>query len=156
MIRQKVPFPGKRGLMRGMTEKEADAAAIDVVEVANRVAREVKTAYYELSHALQRRGGDPAQQADPGKPRSNRIKTGYALGEGMQQEVLAAHLEIARMVDELLMLEQNRAALEAKLAWLLLTARRKGFRAGPRRSFFTRPSSTSSACSRRPSKPTPC
>ena len=47
-VSQKVPFPGKRGLMRGMTEKEADAAAIDIAEVADRIAREVKTAYYEL------------------------------------------------------------------------------------------------------------
>ena len=117
-VSQKVPFPGKRDLMRGMTEKEADAASIDVAEVANRVAREVKTAYYELSHTY---------SAEEVTRRNKQIlenlvrigETRYALGEGIQQEVLAAHLEISRMVDELLMLEQSRAALEAKLAWLL-------------------------------------
>ena len=132
-VSQKVPFPGKRGLMRGMTEKEADAAAIEIAEVANRVAREVKTAYYELSHAY---------SAEEVTRRNKQIlenlvrigETRYALGEGIQQEVLAAHLEISRMVDELLMLEQNRAALEAKLAGCS-TGRRKGSRQARRDRF---------------------
>lgn len=117
-ISQKLPFPGKRGLMREVAEKEADASSVEVEDVANRIAREVKTAYYELSHvdrtlAVTRRNKQVLE---------NLVKIGetrYALGQGAQQEVLAAHVEISKMVDEILMLEQNRLALEAKLGQLL-------------------------------------
>jgi outer membrane protein TolC len=117
-ISQKLPFPGKRGLMREVAEKEADASSVEVEDVANRIAREVKTAYYELSHvdrtlAVTRRNKQVLE---------NLVKIGetrYALGQGAQQEVLAAHVEISKIVDEILMLEQNRLALEAKLGQLL-------------------------------------
>jgi outer membrane protein TolC len=117
-ISQKLPFPGKRGLMREVAEKEADASTVEVEDVANRIAREAKSAYYDLSHvdrtlAVTRRNKQVLE---------NLVKIGetrYALGQGTQQEVLAAHVEISKMVDEILMLEQNRLALEAKLGQLL-------------------------------------
>jgi outer membrane protein TolC len=43
----------------------------------------------------------------------------YAVGMGIQQDVLKAHVEVSRMLDELIMLEQKRRALEAKLIALL-------------------------------------
>jgi outer membrane protein TolC len=41
------------------------------------------------------------------------------VGEGLQQDVLKAHVEVSKMVDELLMLDQRKRALEAKLNLLL-------------------------------------
>ena len=41
------------------------------------------------------------------------------MGEGLQQDVLKAHIEVSKMVDELLMLDQRKRALEAKLNSLL-------------------------------------
>jgi outer membrane protein TolC len=43
----------------------------------------------------------------------------YSVGEGIQQDVLKAHVEVSKMVDELIMLGQKRRALEAKLNSLL-------------------------------------
>ena len=41
------------------------------------------------------------------------------MGEGIQQDVIKAHLEISKMVDDLIMLNQKRKATEAKLNALL-------------------------------------
>jgi hypothetical protein len=46
-------------------------------------------------------------------------ETRYAVGEGIQQDVFKAHVEVSKMVDELIMLGQRRKALEAKLNTLL-------------------------------------
>jgi cobalt-zinc-cadmium efflux system outer membrane protein len=46
-------------------------------------------------------------------------ETRYSVGEGLQQDVLKAHVEVSKMVDELLMLDQKKRALEAKLNSLL-------------------------------------
>ena len=117
-VTQKLPFPGKRGLAQAMTEKEAEAAEIEVAEASTRIVREVKTAYYELSHVYRamevtRRN----QQTVEGLVRIAEAR--YALGTGMQQELIAAQLEISRMLDELLMLDQSRLATEARLEALL-------------------------------------
>ena len=117
-VTQKLPFPGKRGLAQAVTEKEAEAAEIEVAEASTRIVREVKTAYYELSHVYRtmevtRRN----QQTVEGLVRI--AETRYALGTGMQQELIAAQLEISRMLDELLMFDQSRLATEARLEALL-------------------------------------
>jgi len=41
------------------------------------------------------------------------------VGEGIQQDVLKAHVEVSKMVDDLIMLDQRKRALEAKLKALL-------------------------------------
>jgi outer membrane protein TolC len=43
----------------------------------------------------------------------------YSVGEGIQQDVIKAHVEISKMVDELIMLDQRRRAVEARLNALL-------------------------------------
>jgi cobalt-zinc-cadmium efflux system outer membrane protein len=117
-ISQMFPFYGKRKLMGEMAQNEAEAFSNEIQEKINRIIKEVKAAYYELSHVY--RTTEVVQ-------RNKRIledfakiaETRYAVGEGIQQDVLKAHVEISKMVDELIMLEQRRRALEAKLIALL-------------------------------------
>jgi len=117
-VSQMFPFYGKRKLMGEMAEKEADSVYNEIQERVNRIIREVKMAYYELSHVY--RTTEVVQ-------RNKRIledfakiaETRYAVGEGIQQDVLKAHIEISKMVDELIMLDQRRRAMEAKLIALL-------------------------------------
>lgn len=117
-ISQKFPFPGKRPLMREMAEKEADAVSAEVGDRANRVIREIKAAYFELSHVY--RAKEVTQRNKQILETLAKIaETRYATGEGIQQDVLKAHVEISRMADELIMLDQKRVALEAKLHSLL-------------------------------------
>jgi outer membrane protein, heavy metal efflux system len=117
-VSQMVPFPGKRPLMREMAEKEAEAVSNEIQGKVNQVIKDVKTAYHELSHVY--RTTEVTQ-------RNKRIledfakiaETRYGVGEGIQQDVLKAHIEVSKMVDELIMLGQRKRALEAKLNTLL-------------------------------------
>lgn len=117
-LSQKFPFYGKRRLMGEMAGKEAEAVFNEIQEKINRIIKEVKSVYYDLSHNY--RTTEVVQ-------RNKRIledfakiaETRYAVGEGIQQDVLKAHVEVSKMVDELIMLEQKKSALGAKLNALL-------------------------------------
>ena len=117
-ISQKFPFPGKRPLMKEMASKEAEAVSTEVQGKVHQIIKDVKAAYYDLSHNY--RTTEVTQ-------RNKRIledfakiaETRYAVGEGIQQDVLKAHVEVSKMVDDLLMLTQRKKALEAKLNALL-------------------------------------
>jgi len=117
-ISQMFPFYGKRKLMGEMAENEAEAVSNEIQEKINRIIKEVKAAYYDLSHNY--RTTEVVQ-------RNKRIledfakiaETRYAVGEGIQQDVMKAHVEVSKMVDELIMLEQKKSALGAKLNALL-------------------------------------
>jgi cobalt-zinc-cadmium efflux system outer membrane protein len=117
-ISQKFPFPGKRPLMREMAQKEAEAVSTEIQEKVNRIIKDVKTAYYELSHVY--RTTEVTQRNKKILEDFAKIaETRYAVGEGIQQDVLKAHVEVSKMVDDLIMLEQKKRALEAKLNALL-------------------------------------
>jgi len=117
-ISQKLPFPGKRPLMREMAEKEAEAVFNEIQGKVHQIIKDVKTAYYDLSHTY--RATEVTQRNKNILENFVKIaETRYAVGEGIQQDVLKAHVEVSRMLDELIMLEQKRRALEAKLIALL-------------------------------------
>ena len=113
-ISQKFPFPGKRPLMKEMAEKEAEAVSTEISAKVHQVIRDIKAAYYELSHVY--RTTEVTQRNKKILEDFAKIaETRYSLGEGLQQDVLKAHVEVSKMVDELLMLGQRKRALEAKL-----------------------------------------
>jgi outer membrane protein TolC len=117
-LSQKFPFPGKRPLMKEMAEKEAEAVFNEIQEKANRIIREVKATYYELSYNY--RSTEITQRNKEILETFVKIaETQYAVGMGIQQDVLKAHVEVSKMVDELIMLGQKKRALGAKLIALL-------------------------------------
>ena len=117
-LSQKFPFPGKRPLMKEMAEKEAEAVSTEIQGKIHQIIRDVRAAYYDLSHVY--RTTEVTQ-------RNKRIledfakiaETRYAVGEGIQQDVFKAHVEVSKMIDDLIMLGQRKRALEAKLNALL-------------------------------------
>ena len=117
-ISQKFPFPGKRPLMKEMAEKEAQAVSAEISGKVHQIIRDIKAAYYELSHVY--RTSEVTQRNKKILEDFAKIaETRYSVGEGIQQDVLKAHVEVSKMVDELLMLDQRKRALEAKLNSLL-------------------------------------
>jgi outer membrane protein TolC len=104
--------------MKEMASKEAEVISTEIQGKIHQITKEVKTAYYDLSHNY--RTTEVTQ-------RNKRIledfakiaETRYAVGEGIQQDVLKAHVEVSKMVDDLLMLSQRKKALEAKMNALL-------------------------------------
>lgn len=117
-VSQMFPFPGKRSVMGEAADEEAKAVSREVEEKANNIIRDVKTAYFNLSHVYramevtQRNKGILESLAETAEAR-------YAVGEGIQQDVLRGRVEISRMLDELIMLGQQRKDIEARLCSLL-------------------------------------
>jgi len=117
-ISQKFPFYGKRRLMGEMAGKEAEAVFNEIQEKANRIIRDVKNTYYDLSHVY--RTTEVTQRNKEIMEGFAKIaESKYSVGEGLQQDVLKAHVEVSKMVDDLIMLSQRKRALEAKLNALL-------------------------------------
>ncbi len=117
-ISQKVPFLGKRGLSEEVADREAASGAAEVEEIVNQVVKEVKTAFYDLSHVYRsaevtRRNKDLLEEL------ARITRTRYALGQAIQEDVIRNQVEISKMVDELVMLEQKKRALTARMNYLL-------------------------------------
>jgi len=117
-ISQKVPFPGKRALSEEVAAKEAEAGAAEIDEIANQVAREVKTAFYDLSHVY-RAVGVTQRNKILLEELAKITRTRYSLGQGTQEDIIRIQVEISKMLDDLIMLEQKKRALEARLNYLL-------------------------------------
>ena len=117
-VSQKFPFPGKRPLMKEMAEKEAEAVFTEIQAKVHQIIKDVKAAYYDLSHVY--RATEVIQRNKEILETFAKIaETRYSVGEGIQQDVIKAHVEVSKMVDELIMLGQKKRALEAKLNSLL-------------------------------------
>ncbi|MBI4774714.1 MAG: TolC family protein [Deltaproteobacteria bacterium] len=117
-LSQKVPFFGKRRLMREVAERQAEASQSEIDENANQVIKDVKLVFYDLAHVY--RATDVTLRNKAILEDFSRLtQTRYGLGQGIQEDVIRAQVEISRMLDELLMLEQRRRALEARMNMLL-------------------------------------
>jgi outer membrane protein TolC len=117
-ISQMFPLFGKRRLMGEMAEREAEAVLSEIHEKANKIIKEVKSTYFDLSYNY--RSMEITQRNKEILENFVKIaETQYGVGMGIQQDVIKAHIEVSKMVDELIMLAQKRRALEAKLIALL-------------------------------------
>ena len=117
-VSQKFPFPGKRGLSEEVAAKEAEAGGAEVDDVANQVARDVKTTFYDLSHVY--RAMEVTQRYKSIlEELVKTAQTRYSLGLGIQDDIIRNQVEISKMVDDLIMLEQKKRAIAAKLNYLL-------------------------------------
>lgn len=113
-ISQRLPYPGKRELRRGAAQKEADAAAIGVQEVLNRIRRDVKAAYLDLWLA------DESLRLTESNLRVleqflSIAESRYAVGQSTQADVFKAQTQLSRMQEERIKLGRERPVLEAEL-----------------------------------------
>jgi len=113
-LSQRLPYPGKRALRRGVAEREAEAAESSLQEAANKVRRDVKAAYYDLalvdeSQRLTRKNLQVLEQF------SAIAESRYSVGQASQADVLKARTQVARMQEELLKLGRERPTLAAEL-----------------------------------------
>ena len=117
-VSQKFPFPGKRGLSEEVAAKEADAGAAEIEDIANQVVKELKTAFYDLSHIY--RAEEVARRSKGLLEELAKItQTRYSLGLGIQEDLIRIQVEISKMLDDLIMLDQKKRALAARLNYLL-------------------------------------
>lgn len=117
-VSQTIPYPGKLSLRTRAAEREVDAtrAAADAARLD--VARQVRTAYYEIAYidqALRILEQHRAVLADVIRV----TEVHYGVGRGTQQDVLRARVEATRLGDEASALQEQRRAEVATLNALL-------------------------------------
>ncbi len=117
-LMQMLPWPGKLGNLRAAARHTAAAAGATADEQGRMLAAEVRTAYTDLAYADRALA---VMRRTLGLLRDFRevSATMYAVGTGIQQDVLRAQVEVARMTEEIARMEQDRIAAAARLNALL-------------------------------------
>ena len=117
-LSQRLPYPGKRALRREVAEKDAQSAAYGYEETTNRVARDLKVAYYDLALVIESTRlveQNRALVAQLLKVAEER----YTVGRGDQVDVLRAQTQLSKMGEELIKLGRERPMFEAEVNRLL-------------------------------------
>ena len=117
-ISQAFPFPGKLALREQAAAFEAEAATQSVTEVRWRLLSEVKTTWWLIFY-LDR----AIQLVDSNHGLLQQFvqiaRTKYEVGEGLQQDVLLAQLELSKLLAQQLVLKASRRNAAASLNALL-------------------------------------
>jgi outer membrane protein TolC len=121
-VSQMFEFPGKLGLMSDMAAREADMSEADYKRVILRVFAEVKKAYFMLFH-LDYDLGVNQENRELMKQFIEIANVKYATGMGMQPDVIKAQTEYTMMLNDSLMLVQERSSMVAMLNALLNRSR---------------------------------
>jgi len=111
---QALPYRGKRELRGAAAASGIDVAAARLDLIRRRVVREVAIAYFELGYV------DRAVEIVAGTRRfltdlEETAEARYAVGEGIQQDVLKAQVEISVLLERLVLLEQMRDTVETRI-----------------------------------------
>ena len=111
---QAVPFPGKLRLRGKIAEKEADASMNVYRARVLELTSEVKQAFYRLHFVHQ--AIDILRRQQGFLDQLTKIaETRYAVGEGIQQDVLRAQVEQSLLENRLILLDRERDSLEARI-----------------------------------------
>jgi outer membrane protein TolC len=117
-LMQRVPWPGKLGFAEERADHLAAAEALDAEEVERRLLARLQSTYYQLAfmdRSLAIMRGTRDLLRDFFEVSSAR----YAVGAGLQQDVLQAQVSIAQMTEDITVMEQDRLAMAARLNALL-------------------------------------
>lgn len=118
MAGQDIPGPGKRALRAAVAEKDVQLAEADIAVQAREVIDRVKRAYADLF--LSRKAIEVNYDSlDLLRQFADITSVKYTTGRVSQQETMKAIVEISRLHDDLVMLQQRAALAEAQLNTLL-------------------------------------
>lgn len=117
-IMQDIPYPGKRALKEKIAREEAGASEWVLESAKRRVVAQVKETYYDLYavHAAR----DVVNESQKLLESLERIAAArFSVGQGTQQDVLDAEIELSRLEERRSLLERERMVVEARLRSLL-------------------------------------
>ncbi|WP_333875496.1 TolC family protein [Methylobacter sp.] len=117
-VSQAFPFPGKLSLREQAAAFEAEAATQNITEVRWQLLSEVKTTWWLIFY-LDRALGIVDSNHALLQQFVQIARTKYEVGEGLQQDVLLAQLELSKLLDQQLMLKASRRNAAASLNALL-------------------------------------
>lgn len=117
-IMQKLPFPGKLSLKGNMAEKELEIVKEEYADKKNNIIMQVEVTYQNLLFIIK-----AIEITEENKNLSRKFvkiaETKYSVGKGIQQDVLKAHVELSKMINRLIVLDQKKKTAEARLNTLL-------------------------------------
>jgi outer membrane protein TolC len=117
-LSQKLPWPGKLGFSEDRRALLASAGALDAEETEQALVARVKAVYYEL--AFMDRALVVMEETRGLLREFLEVSSAlYAVGEGLQQDVLQAQVTVASMTEDITVVEQDRLATAARLNALL-------------------------------------
>jgi len=110
-ISQSFPFPGKLDLLEGASQFDAQAAGYSVDELRRRLVTKVESGWWQIYYF------DRSLEIIDSNQELFRqfiqvARTKYEVGEGLQQDVLLAQLELSKLIDQkikLLAVRRNHA-----------------------------------------------
>jgi len=117
-LSQEIPFPGKLRAREEAAQFEAESASYDVVETRLRLIRNVQISWWNLFYL------DRALEIVKRNQKLLRqfiriAETKYKVGEGLQQDVLLAQVELSKLLDVEIQLVGTRKDAESRLNALL-------------------------------------
>jgi outer membrane protein TolC len=115
---QRLPWPGKLGFARARAAHLADAESLEADEVERQLLARAKVAYFELA-AMDRIIAIMTETRELLRSFFEVSATRYAVGTGLQQDVLQAQVAVARTTEDLVTMGQRRLAMAARLNALL-------------------------------------
>ncbi|HEX6643277.1 MAG TPA: TolC family protein [Gemmatimonadales bacterium] len=120
-VMQMLPFPGKLRLAGEVAEEEAQAERFRAADAGWDVRARAAMSFYEL-YQLDRSLDVARETLRLLRDLGETARAMYAVGEGRQADVLRAHVEIARMEEEIVRMEIERVSAAAALNALLARA----------------------------------
>jgi cobalt-zinc-cadmium efflux system outer membrane protein len=117
-IEQSLPFPGELALKERAAEFDADAATSNVDETRLRLIHNVRQTWWQIFY-LDRAVEIVSRNRELLRQFVEIAQTKYQVGEGLQQEVLLAQVELSKLFDRHLALEGLRRQQAARLNALL-------------------------------------
>lgn len=117
-IKQNIPFPGKLNLKGQIAEYGVELAKNNYAEQTNALSKNITKTYYDLFFA---------DEAISTVKKNRQLLTEflkvaeqkYAVGKGLQQDVLRAQVELSLMTERIINLQQKREVIEANINRLL-------------------------------------
>jgi outer membrane protein TolC len=117
-LRQQIPWPGKLGFSKERATHVAAAESLEVDELEAQLLARVKSVYYRLAYVD--RALDIMRETRELLRNFLDVSSAlYAVGSGLQQDVLQAQIAIAQMTEDITVMEQDRVATAARLNALL-------------------------------------
>ncbi len=117
-VMQKFPYPGKLKLRSSIAQQELEAVKEEFLDQRNKLIMQVKVAYNDILF-IDKAIEITVDNRDLLKEFVKIAETKYAVGTGIQQDVLKAQVELSIMIDRLIILAQRRKTEEARLNTLL-------------------------------------
>lgn len=117
-ISQAFPYFGKLGLRNEVAQREANAIGLAYRDKRNEIMRRVKEVFYEL-YVIERSLEIVEKNRELLGEFVKIAETKYSVGKGIQQDVLKAQVELSKLLDERIRLEQSRQAAGARMNAIL-------------------------------------